>query len=124
VLVGLAGGAVVLVLDVLPPRDSKAHLGGVALAGIIGALLAIVSRWGTEARAFRDMVLLDNYALYFDLVICYAAALIVMLSMDYLGRTGSESGEYYSLLLFSTAGLMMMDSAGDLIVVFLSMELI
>jgi NADH-quinone oxidoreductase subunit N len=123
VLVVLAAGAIILVLDVLPPRRSKTHLGAVALAGVIGALLAVVSRWGTEARAFRDMVLLDNYALYFDLVICYAAALIVMLSMDYLGRTGSESGEYYSLLLFSTAGMMLMASAGDLIVVFLSLEL-
>ena len=42
------------------------------------------------------MVLLDNYALFFDLVICYAAALVVMLSMDYLGRAGGESGEYYA----------------------------
>jgi NADH-quinone oxidoreductase subunit N len=69
------------------------------------------------------MVLLDNYALYFDLIICYAAALVVMLSMDYLGRTGSESGEYYSLILFATAGMMLMASAGDLIVVFLALEL-
>src|SRR6266850_2724161 len=122
-LVVMATAAVVLLLDVLPPRQSKTHLGGVALAGIVGALLAVVARWGTETRAFRDMVLLDNYALYFDLIICYAAALIVMLSMDYLGRTGSESGEYYSLVLFATAGMMLMASAGDLIVVFLSLEL-
>ena len=122
-LIVMGAGALVLVLDVLPPRQSKTHLGGVALAGIVGALLAVVARWGTEARAFRDMVLLDNYALFFDLVICYAAALIVMLSMDYLGRTGHESGEYYSLLLFSTSGMMLMASAGDLIVVFLALEL-
>jgi NADH:ubiquinone oxidoreductase subunit 2 (subunit N) len=88
-LIVLIAGAVVLLLDVLPPRRSKTHLGGVALAGIVGALLAVVARWGTETRAFRDMVLLDTYALYFDLVICYGAALIVMLSMDYLGRTDS-----------------------------------
>jgi hypothetical protein len=43
--------------------------------------------------------------------------------MDYLGRTGGESGEYYSLVLFATAGMMLMVSAGDLIVVFLSLEL-
>jgi NADH-quinone oxidoreductase subunit N len=123
VLIVLAAAAVVLVLDVLPPRDSKSHLGGVALAGVIAALLSIVVRWGAETRAFRDMVLLDGYAMFFDLIICYAAALIVMLSMDYLGRTGSESGEYYALVLFSTAGMMLMASAGDLVVVFLSLEL-
>jgi NADH-quinone oxidoreductase subunit N len=123
VLIVLGAGALVLLLDVLPPRDSKGHLGGVALAGILGGLLAVVGRWGSEARAFRDMVLLDNYALFFDVIICYAAALIVMLSMDYLGRTGGESGEYYALVLFATAGMMLLASAGDLIVVFLSLEL-
>jgi NADH-quinone oxidoreductase subunit N len=121
----LGAGALVLVLDVLPPRESKTHLGGVALAGIVGALVASVWLWlrGGDGRAFRDMVLLDGYALFFDLLICYAAALVVMLSMDYLGRTGSESGEYYALVLFATAGMMLMASAGDLIVVFLSLEL-
>ena len=123
VLIVLGAGGLVLMLDLLPPRDSKAHLGGVALAGILGALLATLFHWGTEARAFRDMVLLDNYALFFDVVICYAAALIVMLSMDYLGRTGAESGEYYALVLFAVAGMMLLASAGDLIVVFLALEL-
>ena len=124
-LIVLSAAALVLVLDVLPPRDSKTHLGGVALAGIVGALVAAVWLWlrGGDGRAFRDMVLLDGYALFFDLLICYAAALVVMLSMDYLARTGSESGEYYALVLFATAGMMLMASAGDLIVIFLSLEL-
>jgi NADH-quinone oxidoreductase subunit N len=124
-LIVLVTGVLVLLLDLLPPHDSKAHLGGVALLGIVAAMLAIIARWvaGTEERAFRDMILLDRYALFFDVIIGYAAALIVMLSMDYLGRTGGESGEYYGLVLFATAGMMLMASAGDLIVVFLSLEL-
>jgi NADH-quinone oxidoreductase subunit N len=125
VLVVLAAAALVLVLDLLPPRQGKTHLGAVALLGIIASMLATVVRWvaGTEERAFRDMVLLDRYALFFDLVIGYAAALVIMLSMDYLGRGVGESGEYYSLVLFSTAGMMLMASAGDLIVIFLALEL-
>jgi NADH-quinone oxidoreductase subunit N len=124
-LIVLGAGGLVLLLDLVPPRDSKTHLGGVALAGILAALLATGWLWlrGGDGRAFRDMVLLDGYALFFDVVICYAAALVVMLSMDYLGRTGGESGEYYALVLFATAGMMLMASAGDLIVVFLSLEL-
>jgi NADH-quinone oxidoreductase subunit N len=125
VLIVLGAGALVLLLDLLPPRESKTHLGAVALIGVIAAMLATVARWvgGTEERAFRDMILLDRYALFFDLVIGYAVALIIMLSMDYLGRTGGESGEYYGLVLFATAGMMLMASAGDLIVIFLALEL-
>jgi NADH-quinone oxidoreductase subunit N len=123
VLIVLGTAVLVLLLDLLPPRDAKAHLGGLALGGVVVALLATVWRWGGEGRAFRDMVILDNYALFFHVVICYAVALVLLLSMDYVRRTGAESGEYYALVLFATAGMMLLASAGDLIVLFLALEL-
>jgi len=107
-LVVLVAAALVLVLDVVPwaiPREVAAM---VALAGMIGALLATLARWSAPGRAFRDMVVLDNFALFFNVVICYAGALIVLLSMDYLRRTGSESSEYWALVLFATAGMMLL----------------
>jgi NADH-quinone oxidoreductase subunit N len=113
----------VLLFDLLPPRATKEHLGGIALLGVVGALLASLWRWGADVRAFRDMVVLDNYALFFDIVIAYAVALVVLLSIDYLRRSGTESGEYYALVLFSAAGMMLLASAADLVVVFLSIEL-
>src|SRR5215510_8911712 len=121
-LIVLGAGLLVLLLDLLPPR-TKDHLGGVALAGLVGALLSAIPLWNRDARAFRDMVLLDNYALFFNIVICYASALAVLLSLDYLRRNGVESGEYYALVLFSTSGMMLLASAGDLLVVFLGIEL-
>jgi NADH-quinone oxidoreductase subunit N len=122
-LIVLAVAGLVLILDLLPPHRTKEHLGGVALAGIVGALLASIAQWGRGARAFRDMVLLDDYALFLHVIICYAAALAVLLSIDYLRRQGVESGEYYALLLLSTSGMLLLASAGDLLVVFLGIEL-
>ena len=111
-LVVVVAAALVLVLDILPrplPREVPAM---VALAGMVGALLATLARWSSPERTFRDMVVLDNFALFFNVVICYAGALIVLLSMDYLRRTGAESGEYWALVLFSTAGMMLL-AAGE-----------
>ena len=122
-LIVLGTGVLILLLDLVPPRRSKEHLGGVALAGIVAALLASIAQWGRGARAFRDMVLLDDYALFLHVVICYAAALAVLLSLDYLRRNGIESGEYYALVLMSTSGMLLLASAGDLLVVFLGIEL-
>ncbi|HEV8143810.1 MAG TPA: NADH-quinone oxidoreductase subunit N [Methylomirabilota bacterium] len=122
-LVLLGAAIVVLLLDLLPPREDKTHLAGVALAGVIGALLMTLTRWGQDHRGFHDMVVLDNYALFVDVVICYATALVILLSMDYLRREGVQSGEYYALVLFSASGMMLMASANDLVVVFLSLEL-
>ena len=86
------------------------------------ALLATLARWSTPGRAFRDMVVLDNFALFFNVIICYGGALVVLLSMDYLRRTGAESSEYWALVLFATAGMMLMASATDLLVIFLALE--
>jgi NADH-quinone oxidoreductase subunit N len=122
-LIVLGTGVLVLILDLVPPRQSKEHLGGVALAGLVAALLASIAQWGHGARAFRDMVLLDDYALFLHVIICYAAALAVLLSIDYLHRNGIESGEYYALVLMSTSGMLLLTSAGDLLVVFLGIEL-
>jgi NADH-quinone oxidoreductase subunit N len=122
-LIVFGAAALVLLLDVLPPRDRKGHLPIVSLAGIVLALLSTTWLWGEDSRAFHGMVVLDGFALFLQLVICYAAGLVVLLSIDYLRERGLESGEYYALLLFATIGMMLMASAGDLIVVFLSLEL-
>jgi NADH-quinone oxidoreductase subunit N len=122
-LIVLAAGALVLILDLLPRRPSAELLAAVALAGVVGALLATLARWGKPGRAFHDMVVLDNFALFMGVVICYAAALVLLLSVDYLRRAGVESGEYYALVLFATAGMMLLAAAGDLVVLFLALEL-
>src|SRR5262249_55016654 len=103
-LVILGAGALVLLLDLVPrplPREIPAM---VALAGMVGALLATLARWSSPGRAFRDMVVLDNFALFFNVVICYGGALVVLLSMDYLRRTGADATEYWALCLFATPG--------------------
>ena len=123
VLVVLGTAGLVLVLDLLPPRARKGHLPVVSLGGIVLALLSTTWLWGEETRAFHGMIVLDGYALFLQLVICYAAGLVVLLSIDYLRERGLESGEYYALLLFATVGMLLMAAAGDLIVVFLSLEL-
>jgi NADH-quinone oxidoreductase subunit N len=123
-LLAVTGTAFLLILlDLLPPRNAKGHLGVAALAGIVAALLVTLLLWGREGRAFGGMVVLDGFALFFDVVICYAAALVLLLSMDYLRRNGRETGEYYILLLFATLGMMLMVHAADLILIFLALEL-
>jgi NADH-quinone oxidoreductase subunit N len=48
----------------------------------------------------------------------------VMLAYGYIKRMGIERGEYYTLMLFSISGMMLMAQAADLIVVFLALELL
>jgi NADH-quinone oxidoreductase subunit N len=125
-LVLAATAAIVIVLDLLPPRERKDHLGFVSALGVV--LTLVMTYWmtfaigGGELRGFRGMVVLDPFALFFNIVIGYATGLVILLSMDYIRRAGQEAGEFYILVLLSALGMMLMASAGDLIIVFLGLE--
>jgi NADH-quinone oxidoreductase subunit N len=111
-----------LLLDLVPPRDRKGHLGGVGVLGLLGALAASGLLWGRGGR-FQAMVALDDFALFVNLVVSSATALVLLLSVGYVKRQGAEAGEYYVLILFAAAGMVLMASALDLLVIFLGLEL-
>src|ERR1700704_4395308 len=115
-------GFLLMVLDLLPPRGRRDHLGFVGLAGVVAALVTTLLLWGSDVSAFRGMVVLDNFALFFNLVIGYATGLVLLLSMDYLRLRGQESGEFYILVLFAAVGMVIMANANDPIVIFLGLE--
>ena len=56
---------VLLVLDILPPRHRKDHLALIGIVGVVVSLIMTLWMWGSEVRAFRGMVILDSYALFF-----------------------------------------------------------
>ncbi|HLC40167.1 MAG TPA: NADH-quinone oxidoreductase subunit N [Methylomirabilota bacterium] len=112
----------VILLDLVPPHRRKHHLGVVALFGVVAALMVSVFLWGQSGRAFRNMVVLDNFALFFDLIFGYSAALVILLSLDSLRRRGAELAEYYILVLFAAGGMILMASGNDLLIIFLGLE--
>ena len=55
-------------------------------------------------------------------VLCLGGALAALLAGGYLPEHNLERGEFYSLLLFSTFGAMMLAAAGDALTLFLGLE--
>ena len=115
-------GFVLMLLDLLPPRGRREHMAFVGLAGVVVALIVSILLWGSDITGFQGMAVLDNLGLFATLVIGYATGLMLLESIDYLKRRGMESGEFYILVLFSAAGMVIMAGANDLIVVFLGLE--
>lgn len=72
---------------------------------------------------FNLQYLADTPALAFNFVILVGAAIAVLMSWDYLQRTGLEHPEYYPLLLLSTSGAMVMVAANHLIILVLGLEI-
>jgi NADH-quinone oxidoreductase subunit N len=70
------------------------------------------------------MVSLDGFSVFVNSLLLVSGLLGVALAYGYVKRMGIERGEYYSLMLFSICGMMLMAQAADLIVVFLALELL
>lgn len=111
---------VLIVADLL--IKNKGALPVIALLGIIvSGILALMETSG--GRGFNGMLLSDNFAIFFKILFLAAAGLIVISSIDYVMRMRRLHGEYYALLLFATLGLMLMASTGELISIYISLEL-
>lgn len=124
------GACVFLLVDLLVPRDRKYITAWLTLAGLgtslILSLLSLggVVEFGDSGPAFSGMFIADRFTDAVNVVALVAGVLGVMVAYNYLQRTGLQRGEYYYLLLFATIGVMFMGSAGDLVTVFVALELL
>jgi NADH-quinone oxidoreductase subunit N len=75
-----------------------------------------------ETSALAPWLVVDRFSIFFDGLLCLGGALASLLAGGYLREHDMERGEFYSLLLFSTMGAMMIAAAGDALVVFLGLE--
>jgi NADH-quinone oxidoreductase subunit N len=97
---------------------------GVASAGVFNLVLFQNERVGSAVGAgFGLNYLADLPATAFGFVILLGTALAVLISYDYLQRTGLDHPEYYPLILLSATGALVMASAGDLITLLLGLEI-
>jgi NADH-quinone oxidoreductase subunit N len=75
-------------------------------------------------EALRSMVAVDGFAVFAMTVVLLATLLALLLSSSYLQRERLEGAEYFTLMLCSATGMMLMVSANDLITIFLSLEIL
>src|SRR5919197_2020835 len=125
-LVLIGAGLFIMLFDAMSPARQHASLAMLSLAGVAAAAAFSVSlwRWSGPPTVLGGMVAADKFAVFLRLVLLAIAALAVVLSYHYLERADEVRGEYYPLLLFATAGMTLIVSAADLIVVFLALEIL
>ncbi|HEX9857903.1 MAG TPA: NADH-quinone oxidoreductase subunit NuoN [Paracoccaceae bacterium] len=95
---------------------------------VTAALLAVMAVWigvsGTGARtAFGGMFNDDPFARFAKVMILLSAAAVLAMSQEYMLRRGLLRFEYPLLIALSVVGMMMMVSAGDLMSLYMGLEL-
>src|SRR5947207_3267254 len=120
--------SVALVMEVILPRKySKwtAHfsLAGIALAAVSLGFLWVSNQNSLPLDGFYGMVRIDGFALLFKAIFLVAAGLAIAISTLFLDIEGEQHGEYYALVMFATVGMMFLGSGYDLILLYISLEL-
>ena len=130
-LVLTAFGIVVMIVDpLLKPGASRKGLGLISLVGALGAIAATFCQIAWMARdagftkpGWLGMVQVDNFAIFFHLLIPAISAVCILASLEYLDAQNIRSGEYYGLILFGTVGMVLMSSAVELVLIFIALEI-
>src|SRR5512133_3245937 len=113
-----------LLLDLFIPKDRKGTTALLAAIGLGITLSFTLMQIGQEISGFNNMVVSDGFSTFVNALLLLSGLLGIGLSFGYIKRMNLERGEYYTLMLFSISGMMLMAQAGDLIVVFLALELL
>lgn len=120
-------GVVVMLVDAFGRPRQRWITGGISLASLLGAAASCIwlwKDWKGVNEGFYRMIVVDELRLGFSLVVLLVSALTVLISIVWMEREHLPAGEFHSLILFATAGMMLMASGNDLVIIFLGLEIL
>ncbi len=123
----------VLTLDIIWNGDHRSLtiLPWVAFAGAMVTMLAAFLIWpyasvttaiATDAGNFVPMMAVDPLAIFFKIIAALTVALVGLSAVDYLKTRTPFRGEFFALTLLAGLSLMLLSSATNLVLIYLSLE--
>ena len=113
----------ILLLEAFTSKTQRDFLAYTSLVALALAGYATARLMWVDLPVMGGLFLLDPYSNFFKIIFYIAAAITILLSLNYLKQEKIHLGEYYAFILFATCGMMIMVSGGDLLVIFLGLEL-
>jgi len=124
VIVLIVWATLLLVVDLFIDKEKKGTTALLAAAGLALTMGISISQLGQTSTGFSGMVALDGFSTFVNVLLLFSGLMGIAVAYNYLKRMEIERGEYYSLILFSIVGMMLMAQAADLIMVFIALELL
>jgi NADH-quinone oxidoreductase subunit N len=121
----------ILLAGLKKEMNKLSFLSGVSLVGIGAALLFTLTLWGGAPTAenggdssmFSGALIYDRFSLTFNVIFLLMSLFAVFGSSRYPQESHENKAEYFTLLLMSIAGMMFLAKSGNLITIFMSLEL-
>ncbi len=96
---------------------------GFSIVSVIAAIIFSVFIMDMNMIIYNDFIKVSNITTSFIVIILVSILITILASRSYLIKEDINFGEFYSLLLFSVLGMMLMVQANDIIMIFLGLEL-
>jgi NADH-quinone oxidoreductase subunit N len=119
----VAGALVVMLAEAWRNRGEQMPLGVLGIIALMFSGAALILLFDRNATSF-GVIVADNFGIFVSLVLVIVGILTILFSSQVVHRDGYAAGEYYSLLLFALAGMVMMAMANDLLVIFVALEIL
>ena len=122
----LAVGTLVTVADIALDDKAKRMMPTLAGIGLLVTLVPILTLAvdGAERPMFGGAYVVDDFSLVLKALFILVGYVVVLMSVDYVREGDYYENEYYTLLLTSLLGMVMMASSRDLVSVFVALELL
>jgi NADH-quinone oxidoreductase subunit N len=116
-----AAGIAAMVAESFRDPGERMPIAGLGVVGLLGAAFATFLLWNHNASSF-GLVSADNFGLFVTGTLIVVGLLSLAISGPTVERERLPGGEYYALMMFATAAMMLMATATDLLVIFLALE--
>ncbi len=113
----------VLVSDLIGGRATARWSPYLAIAGLLAAVVALYFQWDiADPISFLGSFNSDAISVVFRGIIALSAALTILMSIRYVGQSGTSLAEFLTILLTAALGGMFLAGADELVMIFVSLE--
>lgn len=101
---------------------AKKALLPITLIGLLTALAFVATSWNTS-QTYYGMMQMDNFALAFSGITILGTLFIFLLTQNYFAADSENTAEYFTLILFALAGIIIMLSYQNMSMLFIGVEI-
>lgn len=123
IVLSLFGMAIMVLEPLVDEHRSQKLLGLIALIGSLAAIAATLYQSQFPGLGFWGVIKVDGFSTFFHVLITAITAVVILSSFEYMQAQQIRAGEYYALVLLGAAGMCLMSSAVELVLIFIALEI-
>ncbi len=115
-------GFLIMLIGLYFPRIYRETLGTIALIGLAITFFLVLQNWGEPRYAFSNTIVGDKFSTVFNGLFVIGAALTILLSLNSQENRYVLYADYFTVIIFATAGMVLMSAGTHLLTIFLGLE--